>query len=389
MLAARPEIAKEFFVALVLGDANKIEEALADAPALAVKPGGPRHWTPLLYVCFSHFAAGASRRAADTAAAARVLLRYGADPNSSYVSHDWPDHPRLSCLYAATGLNNNPALALALLEAGANPDDGESVYHSTEHKDLACLKLLLRFGAKAAGTNALKHMLDREDLEGLPLLLAAGADANERNERGETALHWAVWRGRSVPILAALLAAGADLDARRQDGRSAYALAMVSGQREAAALFEERGANPEMAALDRFVGACAMADQEEWDRLVSQPPEILPSAENERLLVDLAASHGTAAVRALLACGLPVDARGGMGETALHWACWKGYADLIELLVAHGASLSIEDRQFHATPPGWWEHGSRNCDEGAGDYAKAARLLTAAGAKLAGMPTDS
>jgi hypothetical protein len=66
--------------------------------------------------------------------------------SASVIPEDCPDNP-LSCLYAATGLNNNPALALALLEAGANPNDSESLYHSTEHRDLACLKLLLRHGA--------------------------------------------------------------------------------------------------------------------------------------------------------------------------------------------------------------------------------------------------
>ena len=75
-------------------------------------------------------------------------------------------------------------------------------------------------------------MLDREDEAGLRVLLAAGADPNERNECGETALHWAVWRGTSVPTLAALIDSGADLDAQRKDGRTAYALAVQSGQSE-------------------------------------------------------------------------------------------------------------------------------------------------------------
>ncbi|HEY6990436.1 MAG TPA: hypothetical protein VH369_18725 [Bryobacteraceae bacterium] len=61
-------------------------------------------------------------------------------------------------LYAAIGLNNNPALGRVLLAAGARPDDGESVYHSTEHPDLVCMRLLFEYGASLRGTNALKHM---------------------------------------------------------------------------------------------------------------------------------------------------------------------------------------------------------------------------------------
>jgi ankyrin repeat protein len=106
------------------------------------------------------------------------------------------------------------------------------------------------------------------------------------------------------------------------------------------------------------------------------------SSGNQRLVPDLAMSHRTSAVRALLAAGLPVDARGEMGGTALHWACWKGYADLVQLLLDHGGSLTTEDEQFHGTPPGWFGHGVRNCDEGAGDYAQVARILIAAGATI-------
>jgi ankyrin repeat protein len=71
-----------------------------------------------------------------------------------------------------------------------------------------------------------------------------------------------------------------------------------------------------------------------------------------------------------------------MGGTALHWACWKGYADLVKLLIDHGASLTIEDPQFHGTPPGWFGHGVQNCHEGAGDYPQVARHLLAAGATI-------
>jgi len=382
MLAAHPQIAEAgFYVALVLGDWKRVERALSETPALAVGRSGPQNCEPLLYVCFSRFANGRSSRAADAAETALVLLRHGADPNAALIPEDLPDNP-LSCLYAATGLNNNPALALALLEGGANPNDSESLYHSTEHRDLECMKLLLRHGATPAGTNALAHMLDREDPEGVRLLLAAGANPNEAGDRGETALHWAVWRGRSAPIVAALLDGGADLDAQRKDGRSAYALSVQSGQSEVATLLEARGANASLSPLDRFLGACATAAPQELERLLATRLDLAAPPGSERLVPDLTMSHRTPAVRALLAAGMPVDARGDMGATALHWACWKGYADLVEILLNRGASLSIEDEQFHGTPPGWFGHGVHNCDEGGGDYPRVARLLIAAGAAI-------
>jgi ankyrin repeat protein len=375
MLSSHPEIAgTDLYTALVWGDLERVKRMLDESPGAGTAPGGPRHWQPLLYVCFSQFANGKSGRAGQMLATARMLLDRGADPNASYNPAEWPDNP-LSCLYGATGLNNNPALALALLEAGANPNDNESLYHSTEHDDMACLRLLLEHGARPAGTNALKHVLDREDLEGLRVLLAAGADPNEINQRAQTALHWAVWRGRGVQAIALLLDSGVAVDAQQNDGRTAYAMAVHSGQTEIAELLRTRGANTDLAEIDRFMGACAAADAEQLDRLLAEAPPIALTPENERLLPDLTSAHRTPAVRALLAAGIPIDARGELGATALHWACWKGYADLVKLLIDQGASTIIEDTQYHGTPAGWFGHGSQNCTDRDGDYPQVERLL--------------
>ena len=389
MLKSHPELTEAgLHAALVLGETDRVEQALGEDPGLVRRKGGPREWEPLLYVCFSRFAQRGSQRADRLAATARVLLSAGADPNAWYESEEWPDNP-FPCLYGATGLNNNWALALALLDAGANPNDRESLYHSTEHADLVCFRLLLEHGASPRGTNSLKHMLDREDLEGVKLLIAAGADPNETNERGETALHWAIWRGRSARVIEALLDAGAAMDAKRNDGRTAYALAVQSGQPSVVALLEARGAHTGLSALDQFMGACESAGPTELEKLLAEAPRIEPSPESERLLTELAQSHRTAAVRALLAAGVPVDARGSVGETALHWACWKGFGDMAKVLLDHGASLTAEDGEYHATPPGWFGHGARNCGEEGGDYAEVARVLIAAGATIpaADIPT--
>ena len=274
---------------------------------MAKAKSGPQNCEPLLYVCFSRYNSKASQ-AGDLAETARILLRHGADPNGFFTPDDLPNNP-LSCLYAATGLNNNPALGVALLEAGANPNDSESRYHSTEHRDLACVRVLLRHGATPTGTNALKHMLDREDIEGLKLLLASGANPNEVNDRGETALHWAVWRGRSTETIATLLDSDADLNTQRKDSRTAYALAILGGQMEVAALLEAHGAKTNLSALDQFVAGTLNAGPKELDRLLATQPEIIMSPSNERLVPDLTMSHRNSAVRALLAAGLPVDAR--------------------------------------------------------------------------------
>ncbi len=382
MLARHPAIAGAgFVVALVLGDLQRVERMIGASPALVHAKGGPKNWQPLLYVCFSRFASARSNRAADLTTTARLLLAHGADPNTSQIDQRFPDSP-LSCLYAASGLNNNVDMTGLLLDAGARTDDGESLYHSTEHADLACFRLLLERGASPHGTNAVNHILDWECLEGLRILLAKGADPNWINHRGETSLHWAVWRGRSAAIVEALLDAGTAIDARRPDGTTAYVMAVRSGQTETAKLLASRGANTELSALDRFVGDCAAADPAELAHLIAARPGGKLPQEYARLLPDLASSHHMSAMLGLLAAGAPVDTRGEHGGTALHWACWKGYPDLVKLLLEHGASLTIEDESFHAPPAGWLDHGRRNCGDGDGGYSAVEELLRTAGAKF-------
>lgn len=382
ILAAQPEVSGAgLYPSLVLGDASHVRHALNESPEFVKQKGGPRGWEPLLYVCFSRYAHGGSSRAEDLIGTAQLLLARGADPNAFYVDRRWADSP-LSCLYGATGVNNNPELARVLLAAGARPDDGESLYHSTEHPDLACLRALIEHGASPRSTNVLKHMLDCDHLEGVKLLLDAGADPNHVNQRGATALHWAVWRGRSREIIAALLDAGANIDAKRNDGPTAYALAIQSGQVETAQFLESRGANTDLSEFDRFVGACATADAADLDRILAESGRLKLPEEYYRLLPEFASSHCTSAVRGLLAAGVPIDAVGDYGGTALHWACWKGYADLVNSLIGAGASLTIQDPEFHATPPGWFTHGLENSLERDGDYPEVARLLLTAGAPI-------
>lgn len=131
---------------------------------------------------------------------ARSLLERGADPNAYFVN----EHGRMSALYGAAGRLHDPTLTRLLLEAGAEPDDGESLYHATEAYDPECLRLLLEHGAEASGTNALAHALDDERLPHVRALLAAGADPNE----GAPLAH-AVRRGRGPEVLRLLVENGA------------------------------------------------------------------------------------------------------------------------------------------------------------------------------------
>ncbi len=169
MLERVPELRDDPWVALSLADTSKIDDA--------VKPGGPLEAPPLYYVV-------RTRLAADTSAAARDLLARGADPNGT-SSEGW------TCLSLACSRGDAP-LVRVLLEAGAEPNDNDSLYHSMEPVDPACVRLLLEHGAEPNGTNSLAHALDYDRIEQVRLLLDHGADPNEVEN-----LHHAVFRGRS------------------------------------------------------------------------------------------------------------------------------------------------------------------------------------------------
>ena len=152
LLALDPELGREGFdAALVLGEAERVREALA-RDAGAATAGGARDGLPLLYVTHSAFLGG--ERTDGLLECARVLLtpaptrtRAGSTPSSA----------RSARSTARPGVAHEPRMTALLLEAGANPNDDESVYHATETADHACLRLLLDAGARVEGTNALAH----------------------------------------------------------------------------------------------------------------------------------------------------------------------------------------------------------------------------------------
>ncbi len=307
---------------------------------------------------------------AKAAQAAKLLIDAGADLKAKWFHGGWPTSP-LTALYAASGIRRDPELTLLLLKSGIDPNDNESVYHSTETPDTTILRMLLENGAAATKTNALNHQLDTDRLEGLQLLLKAGADPNE--DGYAPSLHWAIKRGRSRKILETLIEAGADIS-REFHGASPNTLAILSGHMEAAELLAEMGGSISKAAQ-------AMLDL----RAGKNPPKLnasdLNSAEIECL--SFAAAHGeTERVKELVQLGWPLEDTSYHDGTPLHWACWHGWFETAMVLVEAGSDLTIKDPRFQAQPLGWTCHGSVHCSPRKADYPILAEGLLKAGAPL-------
>jgi ankyrin repeat protein len=360
--AARPRVAAQLlrehaellasdpYAACAMGRLDVISRTASADPAWVNRAGGALKLPPLVAV--THSCLG---RLPEFAAAirecARYLLRAGANPDSRIGNRLPPaslatpdDTEPLSALYGAAGVLHDPVLTDMLLTAGADPNDGESLYHSLENP--ACTRLLLKHGARVAGTNAVWRALDMPEPAALELLLAHGGDANEPAGPGvthtwRTPLLRAIALRRSRGHIAALLKAGADATARTGDGISAYRLATRVGLPGVTALLRAHGVAEDLSADDDFIAACGRADAIEARRIQARHPTLPASLPDDqfRLMPDAAAWGSSAAVEVMVELGWPIAARGGDWDaTALNHAVFRGDAALTAFLLAHGAS---------------------------------------------------
>jgi ankyrin repeat protein len=196
-------------LACAIGDEDAVRRAAANDPAWVNRPGGPLKLPPLVAVTHSSLLQVPEFRAR-LHRCARVLLQAGADPNQRIGSRWSPaslsepdDRYPLSALYGAAGRNHDLELTTLLLEAGADPDDNESLYHSLEA--FVTTGILLEHGARIAGTNAMYKVLDDENVAALELLLRHGGDPNEPAGNAPltdcgSPLMWAIRRRRFAPL---------------------------------------------------------------------------------------------------------------------------------------------------------------------------------------------
>jgi ankyrin repeat protein len=381
-------------LACAVGNEVLLRRAIERDPGWVHQAGGPLALPPLVAVTHSSLMQLPDFRER-LRACAKLLLDAGADPDQA-VGNRWPpssldapsDTDLLSALYGAAGQNRDPELTRLLLDAGANPNDGESLYHSLENP--ACTRLLLNAGARIAGTNALCRVLDLDDVEALRLLLAHGGNANEP-PMGPLAsgwgspLLWAIRRRRSPAHIEALLAAGADPSATTSDGTSAYTVALRFGLPEVARLLHEAGGDAPLSVDEAFVAACAQGDEATARRIHAAHPGIVGTLSETQLrqLPELAAQGCSDAVKLMVELGWPIATRGGDWDaSALNKAVFRGDAGLVRFLLAHGASWE-ERHGFDDNACGGLSWASCNePPDGEGDWLGCAEALVAHG-----MPT--
>jgi len=390
LLALYPGIARaNLHTALLLGDAAAFEAHVAGRPDLATAAGGPRGWEPLHYVCYTSVGARSGAREEGLVAIARRLISLGADPNLRFP---WLHHAvRRPVLWGAVAVVRSLRLAAALLEAGADPSDGVTLPLAAGAGNIAALDLLFAHGADAnrpwatdgaAPLYAILHWTKTAD--GVRWLLAHGADPDPVfAENGETPLHAAAasW---DVALAEQLAERGAEIGRRRADGRTPYAVAELNGNRDVAAWLLAHGAPGELSDVDRLVSACSRGDRAAAAAMLAGRPALRSAigAEHYAAFYQAAERNDTNALEAMLACGFDPDRPDeSIGKTALHAAAMEGWPDAVQVLLRHGASVTVRDREFNAQPLIWAAEGSR-MGRNDRDHASVGRLLLDAGSPI-------
>ena len=379
-----------FHTALLLGDVVAVERYLTERPALATEPGGPRSWAPLLYLCHTSLAFGAAARRDGLVACARLLLAHGADANGRYP---WLHHGvRRAALWGAVCVTQLLPLARLLLERGANPNDGVTLPLAASGGNLDALELLHAHGADvnqpwaSDGSTTLYAILNWADTPaGIQWLLEHGADPDPVfAANGESPLH-VIARRWDAALCAELVRRGAEIERKRSDGRTPYAVAELAGNDSVARYLADHGASTELSAVDRLVAACSRGDRAVAEMMLASQPE-LPrqlGPEHYAALYRAAERDDTRALETMLACGFdPNHADDEIGKTPLHAAAHEGRPEIVRVLLAHGASVSARDREFHGQPLVWAADGFRSHAPDHRDYAQVARLLLDAGSPV-------
>jgi ankyrin repeat protein len=142
------------------------------------------------------------------------------------------------------------------------------------------------------------------------------------------------------------------------------------------------GASADLQPVDTLVAACSRGDLSAAQAMLAAQPALRDAigAEHYAVLYRAAERDDVEVVTALLACGFDPN-RGDeeIGKSALHSAAMAGAANVVRILLAHGASVSVHDREFNAPPLVWAAEGSKSQAHTGADHAAVGRMLLDAG----------
>ncbi len=344
LLLTYPEIAEfSFYTALVSNNAQAVSSYLASDATLATTSGGPLTWPPLLYVLYSRI--GEPNNTQHSVAIVKQLLECGANPDTHVMLNDTY---RFTALTGAMGegeqgVNQPPhqyaeQLANLLLDAGANPNDGQGLYNTmfTDSGD-KWLALLIDKGLKVNDSLNWDAPNHDENTTTLNYQLATAVDSNRESR------------------VTLLLNAGANPNARNTyNNRAIHTNALLAGYDTIAKQLLDAGAvAEELNIKDQFKIACVKENNETISLLLSSHPELTEDAG----LLHAAAEHASHRVlTSLISKGFDINGMSKQGRTLLHTFALKNDAVRVRALLGMGARLDILDSTYNSSAAGFAAH---------------------------------
>ncbi|MCY4143655.1 MAG: ankyrin repeat domain-containing protein [Gammaproteobacteria bacterium] len=310
---------------------------------------GPMGWHPITYVCCSQVCVDIDGEEVPRKLV-RQLIEFNANPSEGLYESD-TIRGYLTVLGGAVGFRRDGELVELLLGAGADIDDGPTLYegcamwYAVEQNDAVSMKLLLNANAPLWHLcHALPHAIDLEHYKIVDQLLSAGADPNwdkTAKSYGGNSLHEAIFVGSTIAVARKLVDSKANLDQSNGGGITPTSAATALNRTEYIQFLKELGVDTsECRDLDRWVGACFAHDQ----NLATEMAGLLPSPDQWRFEDHLWLCHAVrngdlGAVKLLLNGGTNPGAVDYDGNSALHLAATSGSRELCKMLVRKGAAI--------------------------------------------------
>lgn len=229
----------------------------------------------------------------------------------------------------------------ALVRGGDTPHRSDTCLPQRQRQMLGAIAAVLVLGGCAAPRADVHQAILQKRVADSLKLIASGQDVDQRDQRGNTSLHYAA-ETNQIEIVSALIQRGADINARRfADGATPVLAGCVGGALEAVQLLRKSGAE--------FAGQACLYSAASWGRAYL--------------------------VEAMLTEGIRPTASNNRKETALHVAIAKGHLDVVRVLLAGGSDIAAKTNEGR-TP---FEVAVRS------GHREAAFLLLGAGAEPQGV----
>jgi len=351
LLEDHPDLTRaSVYAAAAAGDVAAVRAMIEREPPLVHARGGLLRWEPLLYACYSRVEPTDATHS--TLEVARLLLEGGGDPNAGFLFDGVYVFTALTGAFGRGEDNMNELphpqwkpLARLLLDAGADPNDSQTLYnrHFEENDDHLTLLYAYGLGADTRG----------------PWLARMNDPGGGPRRWLVQELCWAATHG--FPNRVRLLVEhGVDVNTRSpRSGRTPYEEALREGHHEIANYLLAHGARKtELDSVETFALACIAGRRDEVHARLRDDPalfEELGDYGRADLLHRAVAARQHDGVRLIVELGADVNAMiagTGLDRAPLHQAAGTS-VEMVRLLIELGADPNQRDPTFHAKPLGW------------------------------------